>query len=151
MSESVNVQIIFTRVHETHGTYRDALYLPKEVWDLLLPAEVTAIEDDRFAAWVERIENPPAAPPATPVRVFTKFGFRSLLTLDELIAIDNYDITLPAEAVEAKMAMRTIMLNFSVADEIDLDDAATATGLYAIESFGLLAEGRAAEILATGA
>jgi hypothetical protein len=145
MPDVIRIQVIFTETDPTHGEYRDALYYTQEEWAALTPGELDAAKAARVAAWVYTLEHPSPPPPAPPVRIYSKFGFRSLMTLDEQLAADNFDLS--EAPAEAKAMMRTLMVNFTVADEIDLDDPATIMGVNALEQLGVLAAGRAAQIL----
>ena len=91
---------------------------------------------------------PPEPPAPAPSKIFTKLEFRCLFTMPELIGIDNCgtNATLP---VSAKEAMLTILTNFSAVSEVDIFDARIVQGVAFIESVGLIAPGRGAEILAT--
>jgi hypothetical protein len=81
-----------------------------------------------------------------PHKLFTKLQFRCLFTMEELVGIDNYteNATL---SPSAKATMLTILTNFGIATQIDLLDPRTQQGVNFIESIGLIAPGRAAEIL----
>ena len=141
----VNVQIVFDRTGE-RGTYRDAIYIPQEEYAALKDADVAKLEDQRYQAWVSAVEAP-AVEEKPPVgsRELSKFAFRQLFSLDELLACDNYERASLSD--EQKAAMRTMTLNFQVADSVNLDHPVTVAGVQALEEFGLLKTGRAGEIL----
>jgi hypothetical protein len=82
-----------------------------------------------------------------PHHLLTKLQFRCLFTAEELIGLDNHaqSATLTADQ---QAAMVTVMKNFDAASAIDLCDPRTIEGVQYIESIGLIASGRAAEILA---
>ena len=75
-----------------------------------------------------------------PPRLLTRLAFRNLMTLAEKTAI--------YEAAAGSAMVRVWLDDLAVAEEINLDDPSTVEGLKALEAAGLLAEGRAAEILA---
>jgi hypothetical protein len=89
---------------------------------------------------------PPPPPPPPPKTTFTKFGFRSRFTSDELLAVDNFanNSTLTAEQ---KAALTTITKNFDAAQNIDLTNAATIQGVDYLATAGLITADRANQIL----
>jgi hypothetical protein len=143
--DTIKIQINYTRDYQGI-TYSDSLYFDQDEYASLTPEDIQAAEDDRYNAWVSAITTPAPTPAPAPQTVFTKFGFRGLFTLSELIAIDNYDTnsTLPADA---KAAIKSFLFSFSVADEIDTTDPTTQQGVQFLEQCGLIAAGRAAQIL----
>ena len=46
-----NVSVFFSRTNGVH-TFTDALVMPPDVYDALTPEEMTAMQDARFAAWL---------------------------------------------------------------------------------------------------
>lgn len=89
--------------------------------------------------------NPP--PPVVKPRVYTRYAFRNLFTLDEQVLMDNTDAMPDSDLPPASKAiMRTLRTNFQVAEEIDLDDPMTQIGIAKLEEFGLIAPGRAADV-----
>jgi hypothetical protein len=91
---------------------------------------------------------PPA--PVTGARRITKLAFRNRFTLPEKVGLELAALDNP----EAQMALRqaAAALRATLADQrdatfIDLDRADTRTGVQALESSGLLAAGRALQIL----
>jgi len=80
-------------------------------------------------------------------RVLTKLSFRRLFTMPERIAFDNFESNENLTA-EQKAALRTIAKDFEMAGEIDMGDPDTASGLAFLEAIGIIAGGRAAQILA---
>lgn len=145
MPRILKVQITFDRTHETFGAFRDAIYVPYEDYGSMTEEEISGLEDARFDAWVSQMETPPV--PGGVSRKFTRTDFRALFTLDELIACDNYELQ-PLPDL-AKAQMRTIVKSFELSDRIDVDNPQVIQAMGAIESFGLIAPGRAAEILAS--
>lgn len=84
--------------------------------------------------WVEV-----APPEPEPVRTLTKLQFRNRFTFAEKQAI--------YAAAAVSVDIRIFLDDISVAEEINLDDPATVFGVQTLEAGGLLAAGRAAEIL----
>lgn len=78
-----------------------------------------------------------------PVTILTKFQFMSRLTIAERLAI------YAAEAGSPIIRMWLEM--FKICEEIDTINADTIAGVQMLEQAGLIAEGRAAEILGTNA
>lgn len=79
-----------------------------------------------------------AIPPS--VRVLTKLAYINRFTDEELVGIYS--------AAKVSVPVEIWLKKFELAEEINLDDERTVAGLYAMEAGGLLASGRAAEILA---
>jgi hypothetical protein len=75
-----------------------------------------------------------------PSRIMTHLAFMKRLTTEERVAISSLEDSQPLIRDWAKM--------FSMAEEINLDDPDLVQGLYGLEQMGLLAAGRAAEVLA---
>lgn len=86
--------------------------------------------------------------PALPRRVLTKLEYRNLFTLAERIAIDNFAVN-PALTDTQKATLASVHNDFSFADVIDLDNTFAIQGTELLEQYGLIAAGRAAQILAT--
>ena len=100
------------------------------------------------------------APPAPPVEVplppkpwhITKLAFRRRYTEAEkvgieLAALDN--IAAPMATRQASAALRAYMKDLETATFIDLDRPDTRAGVQQLEAMGLIAQGRAAQILDT--
>ena len=51
------IQIIFEKLHDTYGTFRDALYLPED--HSLTEAEIESMKQQRFDSWIDAINQPP--------------------------------------------------------------------------------------------
>jgi len=81
--------------------------------------------------------------PAAPVRHITRLAFMDRLTDAEAISIDLASIGATIEAAKVRRAMEKVR----AATYIDLNRADTRAGVQAMETAGLLAPGRAAEIL----
>jgi hypothetical protein len=74
--------------------------------------------------------------------ILTRLQFRFRFTLPERIAIDAMNLPPEQQAV-----VRTIMRDFDAATEIHLNNPDVVAGVRAFEQFGLIAQGRADEIL----
>ena len=83
--------------------------------------------------------------PVVPVilRHITQLAFLNRLTDAEAIALDLASIGATVEAA----SMRRYLAKVQAAKWIDLDMSDTRAGVQALEAFGLLAPGRAAQIL----
>lgn len=80
----------------------------------------------------------------------TQFQFRSRFTTAEKVNIELASLDQPsAEPAQRAQAatLRVLMADMSSAEFVDLTLPATIQGVMALESFGLIAPGRAAEIL----
>ena len=92
--------------------------------------------------------DPPA--PAPQVRRITKLAFRQRFTQAERVAIEIASLDDPAASAPARQqaaALRVYLADVNVATYIDLDRADTVAGVQALEAAGLLAAGRAAQVL----
>ena len=97
-------------------------------------------------------EPTPDPAPAPGLRHITKLAFRNRFTLAEKVALeiaalDNRAALMPARAQAA--ALRANQADLAVATFIDLQRADTRAGVQMLEDAGLLAAGRALEILDT--
>lgn len=84
--------------------------------------------------------------------IITRAAFRARFTQAEKIAIELAGLDDPSAPMEVRSqaaAIRTYLKDVDAAEFIDLTDPATAGGVQALEAAGLLAEGRAVEILTT--
>ncbi len=91
----------------------------------------------------------PESPPAQDTRI-TRLAFRKRLTQAEKVALeiaalDDPSAT-PAQRAQAA-ALRAYLKDVDAATFIDLADAHVAAGVQTLEAAGLLAAGRAAEIV----
>jgi hypothetical protein len=84
------------------------------------------------------VEEPIATIPS--VRTLTKLAYMNRFTDVELAAIYT--------AAKSSVQVEVWLDKFKLAEEINLDDQATISGVQALEAAGLLAAERAAEILA---
>lgn len=83
----------------------------------------------------------------------TKYQFRQLFTYTERLAIDAFNRSFEDNGsltVEQKAAIRTNLEDFSASGAVYLGNPATIAGVQLYETLGLIAVGRAAEILAGG-
>lgn len=92
-----------------------------------------------------------AAPPApAPTRRITVLAFRNRFTQPEKIAMEIAQLDDPAATLQARQqaaALRVQLADVASATYIDLDRADTRAGVQALEAGGLIAAGRAVEIL----
>lgn len=110
-------------------------------WASLEAAEAYAL------AFIGQYQRAQAPAPLPVIRVVTKLAFRRKFPMAERIAFDNFAANTNLTD-EQKATLQTIAKDFELAGEIDMDDPDTASGLAYLESCGIIAAGRAAEILA---
>jgi hypothetical protein len=82
----------------------------------------------------------------------TKLAFRNRFTADEKVSIELASIDISggqAESREAAAMMRVWLADIDAAKYIDLNLAATRSGVQQLEQFGLIASGRSVTILDT--
>ena len=97
--------------------------------------------------------TPPAPIPEPPVpelRYITKLAFRNRFTMKEKVAIElagNINPNAPAQKQQLAATIRSSNADISASTYIDLDRPDTRAGVESMEEFGLLAAGRADEIL----
>ena len=101
---------------------------------------------------VEDYEPPPPVidPPAPEVRHITKLAFRNRFTMKEKVAIEfagNINPNDTAQKQQLAATVRASNADVAASTYIDLDRPDTRAGVKVMEDFGLLAAGRAAEIL----
>lgn len=129
---------------------RDRLGLPGEtVEEVLLEREAIRRASNRCEAEINAAQDVAAvqavtfavteADRATPQRL-TRLGFLRRFTDEEMQAI--------VAAADASPALKAALLKWQTADGIVLTDPATIAGVQALEIAGLIAPGRAQEILA---
>lgn len=85
--------------------------------------------------------------------LLTVLAFRNRFTSAEKTAIELAmldDPTAPIEKRQQAAMLRAFDKDLSVAKDIDLNFQQTIDGVNALESFGLIAEGRADEVLSVG-
>ncbi len=129
---------------------------PEDTPDILpglwVPAEGASIgwlyADGVFTA----PEVAPEAPTAPAAMRITRLAFRKRFTQAEKVALELAALDDPAAAPAQRAqaaGMRAYLKDVDAAAFIDLADPHTAAGVQALEAAGLLAAGRAAEILTT--
>lgn len=115
---------------------------------LSFPSEPTQADIDREAetyalnARIAQLQNQPVQmiqPEASSTKI-SKLDYMSRFTDAELAAV----YTMAKQVVQVEIWLE----KFKLATDVDLADPRTANGLLALEAAGLLAAGRAAEILA---
>lgn len=89
---------------------------------------------------MEVIFELPAASPVGQGRTLSHIDFMGRFTDSELVGIYT--------AAKSSVAVEIWLDKFKLAGNVNKDDARTISGLQALESAGLLAAGRAAQILA---
>lgn len=90
--------------------------------------------------WTKYIVPPAPEPVPVSIRTLTKLEYMDRFTDTELAGIYT--------AAKAVVQVEIWLEKFKLAAEVNLDDPRTLSGLQAMESAGLLAAGRAAEIAA---
>ena len=93
---------------------------------------------------------PVIEPPAPEVRHITKLAFRNRFTMKEKVAIElagNINPNDPAQKQQLAATVCASNADVAASAYIDLDRPDTRDGVKLMEDFGLLAAGRAAEIL----
>lgn len=95
---------------------------------------------------------PPAPPqqPSPPLRRITKLAFRNRFTQAEKIAIEIAQLDVPTAPMQQRAlaaGLRASQADVMAGTYIDLDRADTRAGVQALEAAGLLAAGRAVQIL----
>ena len=110
--------------------------------------------DYPFATFNHNLVVPVEAP--APTRRVTKLQFRNLFTSDEKVAIEFASLDNPNGTQEERLQaaeLRVFLADVESATpetdgtSIDLDDSRMVTGVNALETYRLIATGRAAEIL----
>jgi len=112
-------------------------------------------EDDGFTDPAPEIPAPPDEPEPAPEpipqnRIITNYAFEMRFTLDERVAIDLAGLDDPTAALEQRAmaaALRVSQERAKKAQFTDLDNPVVRASVEQMETIGLLAEGRAAEIL----
>lgn len=129
------------------------------IYEILDPqgnVENTIVADEQLM--VERYPEgnyrlvPDVPAPATEDRRITKLAFRNRFTKAEKAGIEFAaldDPTAPIAHRQQAAALRADLKDQEQATFIDLDDEDTRTGVLTLEAVGLIAAGRAVEILDT--
>jgi hypothetical protein len=91
-----------------------------------------------------------ANPGYDPAKTLTKYQFRQLFTLNEKVATDNFkdNAAIPANY---KAILTTVMKDLELSEVVHLDNPQVATGVGLLEQLGLIATGRAAQIMSNTA
>ena len=107
-----------------------------------IPPDLDNKDYVEYLAWVEEGNTPEDYIPPTPPtsRVLTVLQFRDRLTPAEEISI--------TEAGMTNSAVRVWLDRLAAAQEVNLDDPRVIAGLETMTAAGLLASGRAEEIIA---
>jgi hypothetical protein len=119
---------------------RDGVVVNVVVVDSLAEAQAA------FPDYVCTVREPDAVAPPVARRV-SRLALRRRLTLAERIAFDHAP-TNPSLPEDVRAMLATMAKDLELAEDVDLDDADIVAGLALLESVGILAEGRAAEIRA---
>ena len=93
---------------------------------------------------------PVPEPPAPELRHITKLAFRNRFTTKEKVMIELAGAYNPADPVQKQQLAATVRVSnadIAASTYIDLDRPDTRAGVKSMEDFGLLAAGRADEIL----
>jgi hypothetical protein len=103
--------------------------------------------------WIITVYSPPpvVTPPPVDKRI-TKLAFRSRFTLQEKVIIEMAALDNPAAEMPARQnaaALRAYLDDVRTASFINLDRADTRGGVLQLEALGIIAAGRALEILDT--
>jgi hypothetical protein len=114
-----------------------------------IEAEPEFAEQHYPGAWrLAAVQTEVPAPPA--LRHMTKLGFRNRFAQPEKAGIEFAaldDPSAPMPARQQAAAVRAYLADVAAATYIDLDRQDLRDGVQALEAMGLLASGRAAEIL----
>ena len=103
-----------------------------------------------FTDWVLQVETPPEVQPPVQVRKITPLAFRRRFTKAERAAVEWAAVDKPDRPDAERQlaaALRADLKDQEQASHIDLNDAELIEGLNNLETFGLIATGRAEEIL----
>lgn len=112
--------------------------------DEVVPGSHRSLDEFGDVIWTAPVVVAPAPPPPPHYgRIITRLAFLKRFTDAEAVAIDLASI---GDTVQSAM-LRRAQAKISAAEEIQLDNTETRDGVLALETAGLLATGRAAEIL----
>lgn len=113
------------------------------------PAPGWTYSDGQFSPGAPPEPDEPEPEPA-PVRHITNLAFDNRFTVDELVNIRLASLVEPGMTVEQKrqaLGVEVLLERAKKATYVDLDREDTRGGVMQFEAFGLIAEGRALEIL----
>jgi len=103
------------------------------------------------STFIEVVSAAPPAPPAPPPsRKVTRLSFRNRFTAPEKVAIELASLDDPtAQMAQRQQAalLRAYLRDVEAASSVDLAYSQTRAGVQALEAVGLLAAGRALQIL----
>jgi len=102
------------------------------------------------ASGIPSLQAPELPPAPDPAPIISSLAFDMRFTIDERVAIELASADDPAAALDQRSAaarLRVTQERAKKAQFIDLSDPATRAGVEQMETLGLLADGRAAEIL----
>jgi hypothetical protein len=85
-------------------------------------------------------------PPPPELMVISKWNYRNLFTMAERIGIDGFQSNATLTAAQ-KAQLATLYEDFAAARHIDLTHPAVISATNLLEQLGLIASGRAAQIL----
>lgn len=138
-------------VHERHADHNgrtyDVSYFAPASMDI---GAVLAARAERISAEIDAREAV-AAEAANFTLPLTKLEFRQRFTPAERAAIDEFNANYAASELltaEQKATMRVMLEDYRAAQNILLTDSGTIRGVQMYEALGLIAPGRAAEVLA---
>jgi hypothetical protein len=97
---------------------------------------------------IQELDRPPA--PVVVLRHITRLAFRARFTAPEKVALEIASLDNAAAAMPARQqaaALRVYLADVANAAYVDLDRADTRAGVQSLEALGLLAAGRALQIL----
>lgn len=114
---------------------------------------VVVENEEALVGWV--YENGVFSPPPAPVipelpKFITKLAFRNRFTSQEKVAIEMASLDDPTASLQQRQTSATLryyLKDVDAATYIDLDRADTQAGVQNLEAAGLIAAGRANEIL----
>lgn len=125
---------------ECHGNGDGSVYADL-VWDAGLPLP----SQETLDSWIA--SNNGVAANGTKITVY---AFRQRLSMQEKMAIDIASIDVPTGTVEQRHLsafLRVMLLDLAEVSFVDLTDERLGQMLGALEQYGLIGEGRAAEII----
>lgn len=109
--------------------------------------------DHAVRAWsLTDIEPELGAPLVEPSRIITVLAFRQRFTMAEKAAIEMASLDNPLASADDRQqaaALRAYLGDLAVATFVDLARADTIAGVQQLEAFGVLAAGRAEDILSS--
>lgn len=141
---------VFERHVDHNGKTHDINYLADATLDVDMVLSARAVQLGA-AIDARQLADQEAANFEVPL---SKYQFRQRFTYDGRLAIDAFNRTFEDNdnlTTEQKAAIRTNLEDFAASGAVYLGNPATVAGVQLYEALGLIAAGRAAEILAGGA